>query len=494
MKVTPALDITAMKEKPRPRVLPFIHERAKRLLQQEKLLFSLLDGLGSPLNVLLPQNIDDNIKSFQDAYKKNNIRGRIFCSSKPNKSRAMLRQASLYDVGLDVSSPQSLEKALGCGFAPARLEATGPKNKDYLLMALQLDILINVDNFEELKNIKAIRDHLGLTRKARVMVRLCGFSSPRIDFTPQDNTFGIRIYDVPEVLQWLVSHKNEIDFTGFSFHFNSTNTEQRLVAIENQLEMTFAALNAGLTPKAINIGGGFDFNYAQSAEEWDEYVDALKRSVLREIPSQTWNNSGLGFRDYDGAVSGGALFSPHYHDKVKGEELDKLLNLRLPQFHNNKIANLISDSLLELYIEPGRSMFDQCGFTIAAVNSVKKSTWGETIINLGMNQSNINAQLMKNLTQSVVLHRNINTNETNDNGLYYNGNLCQSFDILQYNKQYPDFTPKTGDAICFINTASYMMDFNESETLQQPLGKKVAIWEKDNEWHWALDEKYLPLN
>ena len=343
----------------RPAVVPFIHDRIQLALQQPKLLFSLLDGIGSPLNVIFPQNIEDNIKSFQAAYNKNNVRGKIFVSSKPNKSRALLRQASLFNVGLDVSSPQSLEKALGCGFSPDRLEATGPKNIEYLLMCLQLDVLVNADNLQELKTIHAIRNSLGLKRKARVMVRLCGFSSNRLSFTPQDNTFGTPIKDIPEVLQWLVAHKNEIDFQGFSFHFNSTNTEQRLVAIENQLEVTFAALKMGLTPKAIDIGGGFDFNYAKSGEEWDSYVDDLKRSVLGEIPSQTWNNSGLGFRDYDGAVSGGALFSPHYHGKAKGDELDKLLNLRLPQFHNSKIAALVSDSLLNLYIEPGRSMVDQ---------------------------------------------------------------------------------------------------------------------------------------
>jgi hypothetical protein len=114
----------------KPRVLPRIHPRIQRLLEQKDLLLSLVDGVGSPLNVIFPQNIEDNIKSFQDAYKKNHLRGvfiipanlanqmrfcvmpvyflsgwmshpliplrgRIYYTSKPCKSNALLRHASL---------------------------------------------------------------------------------------------------------------------------------------------------------------------------------------------------------------------------------------------------------------------------------------------------------------------------------------------------------------------------------------------------------------
>ncbi len=101
----------------------------------------------------------------------------------------------------------------------------------------------------------------------------------------------------------------------------------------------------------------------------------------------------------------------------------------------------------------------------------------------------------KNLTESFVIYRNPRRNLANDTGLFYIGNLCVSFDILQYNKQYPQLLPQAGDVICFMNTAPYAMDFKESETLMQPTAKKVALWEDGKEsWRWAMDDKYMPIN
>lgn len=478
----------------RPRLMPRIHPRILRALEQKDLLFSLMDGIGSPLNVMFPQNIDDNIKSFQDAFKKNHLRGRIYYTSKPCKSNALLRHASISDVYLDVSSPQSLKNAMGCGFAPTRIEATGPKNPEYIMMALQLDVLLNVDNFEELKLILALHKKLGLTRKARIYVRLCGFSSPRVSFTPQDNTFGIHIKNIPDVLDWLVTHKDRLDFQGFAFYVSGASNEQRLVAIENQLELTFLAIQKGLQPKGIDIGGGFNIQYADSQEEWDQYQLALKRSVKEEIPSQTWNNSGLGYRNDNGVVAGGPLFFNHYSAIAKGNELDELVNNRLPKLGNTKIADLISDNLLELYIEPGRAMLDQCGITLGRVSFNKNSTWDEMLVGVDMNQTNLRSLHHKNLTQSVVLYRNPAHNPKNDSGLYYMGNLCVSYDLLQYNKQFPDLIPQEGDIVCFINTAPYAMDFSESSTLMQPLATKVALWDNNDKWNWALDDKYMPIH
>lgn len=478
----------------RPFVTPRIHPRIQQALQQKELLFSLMDGVGSPLNVMFPQNIDDNIKSFQDAFKKNFLRGRIYFTSKPCKSESVLRHAAMSDVFVDISSPKSLAKVMSCGFNPARIEATGPKNPEYIMMCLQLDVLLNVDSMDELKMIAAMHRKMGLTRKARIYVRLCGFSSPRISFTPQDNTFGIHVKDIPDLLDWLVERKDIFDFQGYAFYISGAGNEQRLVAIENQLELTMLAIQKGLKPKGIDIGGGFNTQYADNQEEWDQYQLALKQSVKGDIPSQTWNNSGLGYRNENGVVTGGPIFFNHFHALTKGDELDALVNQRLPQFGNTKMADVIRDHLLELYIEPGRAMLDQCGITIGRVSFNKPSTWGEELVGIDMNQTNLRSLQHKNLTQSVVLHRDPSRNKPNHNGLYYIGNLCVSYDILQYNKQFPDLVPQAGDLVCFMNTAPYAMDFSESETLMQPLARKIALWSQDDTWNWALDEKYMPVD
>ncbi len=476
------------------RLRPRIHPAIRDFLAQPELLHNLCDGFGSPLNVMFPQNIDENIESFQAAYKKNHMRGRVYFTSKPSKSQSLVRRASLANIGIDVSSPQSLKHVMSCGFAPERIEATGPKNPEYILTCLQLDVLLNVDSLSELLLIKELHGKLGLSRKARVMVRLSGFESARMKFTPQDGTFGIHTRDIPSVIDWLVAHKAEIDFHGFAFYISGAGVEQRTVAIENQLELTFLAMKKGLKPRGINIGGGFSVQYAESAAAWNDYLELMKKSVAGEIESQIWNNSGLGYRNVNGVVAGAPLVVNHVPPYTKGEELDFWLNQRSVSFGNALLADLIRDSLLELFIEPGRGMLDQCGITVGRVAFTKESTWGELLVGLEMNRSNNHAQNLKQLCDPVIIPRHPGRNKPNTRGVYYVGNLCVSYDILQYNKTYPDFVPEAGDLVVFNNTAAYMMDFVESETLMQPTAQKVAVWrDQAGAFRWAQDSKYLPV-
>lgn len=476
------------------RLRPRIAENISQFLENRELVHQLCNGFGSPLNIVFPDNIEGNIKSFEDAYKKHMLRGRIYFTSKPCKSKALIRKASLYNVGADVSSSGSLNHVLNAGFAPERIEATGPKNVDYILKCLQLDVLINADSISELHTLKELRAKLGLTRKARVMVRLTGFSSPRLHFTPQDGTFGTHIKDIPYVLDWLVTHKDIIDFKGFSFHVNDVNEQQKLVAIENALQLTFMALQKGLSPKGIDIGGGFAIQYADSAEEYADYVEHLKKSVLGKVEGQVWNNGGLGYKDHNGVVVGGPLFMNHAPTYTKGNELDFLMSQRSAEFGHASFSSVIRDSLLELYIEPGRAMLDQCGITLARVAFTKGSAWGEQLVGLEMNRSNIHSLQIKNLCEPVFITHPDNTREENRKGLYLVGNLCLAYDMIQYNKIYSDILPARGDVVAFINTAPYMMDFTESETLMHPIAEKVAVWQEGKHSKWAIDSKYLPIN
>jgi diaminopimelate decarboxylase len=476
------------------RLRPKVSDQTARFLSQHDLIHQLVQGMGSPLNVVFPDQIEDNIKSFEETYKKHLLRGKIYFTSKPCKSKALIRKASLYNVGADVSSSGSLDHVLSAGFSPDRIEATGPKNADYILKCLQLDVLLNADSISELHTILELHAKLGLSRKARVMVRLIGFSSPRLHFTPQDGTFGTHIKDIPYVLDWLVSNADKIDFKGFSFHVNDVNEQQKLVAMENALQLTFQAIKIGLKPKGIDIGGGFSIQYAKAPSEYSDYLEQIKKSVLGKVESQVWNNSGLGYKEHNGVVVGGPLFMNHCPTHTKGNELDFLISQRSAEFGGSKFSDIIRDSLLELYIEPGRALLDQCGLTLSRVAFLKESTWGEQLVGLEMNRSNIHSLQIKNLCEPYIIPKDLKTSAPNNTGLYLVGNLCLAYDMIQYNKIYPDILPRQGDVVAFINTAPYMMDFTESETLMHPVADKVALWEEDDSFKWARDTQYFPIN
>lgn len=468
-------------DNPQPRLHPRIHKNIRECLQDNDFIFNLVDSYGSPLNLIFPENLQENIVDFQSVYKKHRLRGCIYYVTKPCKSLALLQEAGRHNVGVDVSSARSLKMVLEKGWKQEHIVANGPKNKDYLTLCIKNDVLINIDSFDELEQI------LDLSKRhaksvVRVSVRLCGFHSSHASFITHDSTFGINIRYLNDILDTLLRHKDMLDFKGFSFHLAGVQDEIRLLTIENILDATLKAIKRGLCPRFINIGGGYPIMYADSCAEWNDYVASLKQSVMGNIPLQTWNNTGLGYRAENGVLSGTPAFIDHAPFRAKGEMLDFLLSSPLAAFNGRTFAEILRDSLLELHIEPGKSLMDQCGVTIGKVSFTKESALGKTLVGLDMNRSNIQSVDQKLLTEPVVLYREVKKNKEHTDGVFYMGNLCLAHDMIQYRKTYPGKLPKQDDVVVFVNTAAYLMDFVESESLMQPVAKKIALKKIERKW------------
>lgn len=471
-----------------PRLRPRIHSLIRACLSNRDFVFDLIDRYGSPLNLIFPQNLEGNIADFQAVYKKHRLRGRIYYVTKPCKSHALLREAKTHDVGVDVSSPNSLRAALENGWGAERVVANGPKNEEYLRLCVENGILINADGFDELDHLLELQKIY--QKPVNLGVRLSGFQSPRASFTAHDSTFGIHIKNLDRILDVLLANRDAFAFKGFSFHIATVQDDMRLVAMENILSATLKAMKRGLRPRSINIGGGYPIMYADHCAEWNDYTHSLKKSVVGEIEPQTWNNTGLGYRVENGALSGGPMFIDHAPFHAKGEMLDHLLSAPLPEFGGQTFASILRDSLLELHIEPGKAITDQCGVTLGKVMFTKDSALGHTLVGLDMNRSNIQSVDQKLLTEPMVLYRDLARNPDHAGGVYYMGNLCLAYDMIQYNKTYPEKLPKRNDVVVFFNTASYLMDFVESESLMQPVAKKIAVTQNGGAWFAVEDKDY----
>ncbi|PZP55139.1 MAG: pyridoxal-dependent decarboxylase [Micavibrio aeruginosavorus] len=491
MKGQRAENEIGMSESLRPRLRPRLHPHIKCFLDNKPLLFDLVKKWGSPLNLIFPQNMPHNLVTFQNAYKKHNLRGTIYYTSKPCKSQALYREASGHDIGIDVSSVNSLKAAVDSGWKTSRIGATGPKSLEYIENCLRHNVLINVDNLDELHQIAKIHSEMGLTYRIKITLRIADYQSSRVQFIgEEDNTFGIATDDIENILTFLEQNKEKINFLGFSWHASTAGDEQRIAAMENLLRLTFLSIKHGLKPVQINIGGGFPIMYADSCEEWNRYVEAFKSSVMGHINSQAWNNNGLGFRLEGGVLRGSPSFLNHAPVCTKGEELERWLSFRLPSFGNARFSDVVRDSLLKLCIEPGRGLLDQCGVTLGRVAFTKISPKGNRLIGLEMNRSNIHSDHFKRLTEPIVISQNGEKANLENEGVFYMGNLCLSYDMLQYNRTYPDYLPEAGDIVAFANTAAYMMDFTESETLMQPIAKKIAVVRSGRAWKCIEDSEY----
>jgi diaminopimelate decarboxylase len=474
------------------RVQPAMHEMVGRFLAGGDELHSLLDCFGSPLNLIFPELFHENLKNFEETFAHHGIEGFTYFASKPNKSAAILREASLSSAGLDVSSLESLRAALGSGFHPGRIEATGPKNLSYLSLALQQGVVINLDSLEELILVADLRRILSLPQPVSVFVRLCGFKSTHTTFTSQDSTFGTPVAQAADVFSLLERYRDDLFFKGFSFHLNTHSISERLVAIENLLELTLEARRRGFTPDGINIGGGYRINYAKHPEEWLRLVESLKQSLLSNEEPLTWNRSGLGYYREGNRIRGAATFMDHVAPQDPTDELCSLLSYPLKTLDGISAGRFLAESMLTLFVEPGRSILNHLGITVARVAGTKRSECGEQLVVLEMNRSNLNASELKLMTDPVHILRKSRTLKPCEKGLFYTGSLCVHNELIQYRKYFPECLPERGDAIAFVNTAPYMMDFVESATLHHPVAKKVALYASGAGFSHVLDEHYEP--
>lgn len=107
------------------RLPPLVSRPIEQFLSRKELLFQLLDGLGSPLNILFPQDIRSNIDQFHSVFAQNNIAGRIFFAHKCNQSNSLIRQLSIEEASVEfdagylrpeecVRTQLSIAQQLGC--------------------------------------------------------------------------------------------------------------------------------------------------------------------------------------------------------------------------------------------------------------------------------------------------------------------------------------------------------------------------------------------
>ncbi|MGB0757380.1 MAG: hypothetical protein ACPGO5_02900 [Patescibacteria group bacterium] len=466
---------------------PIIHPQIHETLSDTKKIKELKNAFGSPLNLIYPEVVTENLEQFHKIFADHKIKGEVFYAHKANKSVAILKQLSLINCNIDVASEKELQQALSAGFAGTRIEATGPKSRNFIRLALQHGVTMNLNSPSELATILELRDKLHLTSPTPIFIRLKEFKSSQIDIIQKDAKFGFNINNAKEALATIHTKKNELNFIGFSFHLTTTSEKERILAIEQCLHLTLESLKLGFNPKGINIGGGFSLNYLESSAEWNSYVSAIKDSLLDPAkPSMSWNQTGLGLWAENGKIRGAAKFSDFYRAYDQFEELNRVLNAKLPTF--GTISQFLQENMLQVFIEPGRSMLDQAGITLATVESINTSLKNETVIFLNMNRSHIGSIELEFMSDPLIVSNDENNKTKATNGVFLSGNLCLPHDFICRRKVFLPHLPAPGDILAFINTAGYFMDFTESKTIQHPIAPKLAISSSG----WALDEKYAP--
>ena len=460
-------------------------EKTKKFLSQIKDLKNTLNTFSSPCNILFPENLENNIKIIEKVLQKHNLLYKVFYAHKCNKSLAIVKEASLLNVNIDVANIHELRRALISGFTGDRIEATGPKNKEFLILAIEQNVTINVDNLSELNTILELNKKIN-KKNINILLRISSFFE---NYAVERITrFGMSYEDILEALD-IICRNKFLNLLGFSFHVDTVKNSEKVTAMKNALKLTTKAIEMGLNPKVIDIGGGFKVNYIDSEDEWNSSITELKQSFL-SLNSLTWNNDTFGMNIKNNTLAGTLNIYNFYNKEKEAEDLDLFLSTPIEDYQNQTVAEILTDNMITIYVEPGKALLDNLGVTISKVNFVKKIK-DDLVVGLDMRRNDLVMVESEVFLDPIVVSESEKLKEKV--GVYFVGNLCLEGDLIYKRKIFIDQIPKEGDLVVFINTAGYFMDFNYLDNSKTSVTNKVVAVEKNNNFVFYMDDVYNPI-
>lgn len=468
---------------------PKLTGQQAQLLADRDLLWQIYRSVGQATNIVFPQIVVENLRLFDNALSELGVKSEIYYAHKPNKSISIARElALLKSAKIDIASYGELKSALNAGFNGSRIEATGPKDSFFLAQLLLHKATINIDSLSELQKIINLKKKIGFEDQTQIFVRL---AKPSGLNTEKDSRFGIPDNEIDSLFSELDKYRAEIRFKGFSYHQNSYTPSSRILALERTILLTLEALKKGLTPDSINIGGGFKINYIANRNQWQDYVSGVIAGILGTGKHLGWNKTGLGYWNENGKIRGSQNFMNFYQNEDQYEQLSSLLSQKSTKL-GGTFASTLSEMMLSLCIEPGRSMLDQAGMTIAEIIDIKKSANGENILVMNINRSQLDSFEQEYMLDPILV-KPLESKETETSDAFLAGNLCLGSDFISKRRVFFKSRPEVGDLLIFTNTASYLMDFAESNTLQQPIAPKIAVYKKEDKLFFTRDENYFSI-
>jgi diaminopimelate decarboxylase len=477
-------------------MVPFLRPRVEgdlgSLLDDPAWLHRVADALGSPVNVVLPGQLARNVRRFRDVYRDHHLSGGVYFAHKANRSSALIRALAATDAGVDVASLGELQHALGAGFGPGRIMATGPKSREYLWLAVRTGVIVNADSIGELAEAAALVSAYALP-KVRVMARLSGFATTGTNVMSRASRFGIPATGTDALWDTLVKHRDQLDFHGIAYHLDTVGLPEKAAALEGCLHAMEEAVQRGLNPRAIDIGGGFGINYLADEKQWEAWTTELTGAVLGRRAPLTWNGHGYGLRNEGGTVRGALSVYPAHRAIAGPEYLDRLL-ATVSAVHRRPLGTLVLDSLYDLHTEPGRALLDQCGAVLLRVEEVRDDGRGETLVRVAGNGTDVGLEAHGVLMDPILVPREREgPGPEGPAGVYLTGNLCLEADLVTRRKVFLPRLPRVGDLLVFANTAGYLMDFSAGQALMQPAARTIAAFRSGDDWRWCLDERYWPV-
>lgn len=447
----------------RPFALPALrHPTVATLLADHRVLLAdLLDGLGSPLHVVLPEIFEGNVVRLRRAFADAGATADILFAKKANKAGCYVTSAAALGIGVEVASTPELVKALAGGVPGHRIGISGPEKDDTLhALAVQHGCLVAVDSIGELRRLAATARLA--RRQATVLLRsrTAGQPGSRFGLSPAERNAAVGL------CAELATH---ISLRGFSFHLNGYSTAERATATNEMIEHCLDARRRG-SPSAelVDIGGGLPVRYVEP-QLWDDF--------LRQNEPAHYH-AAKDFKDfypYGGQSATQAVRAIMAHPVDSGQSL----------------AAKAARHGIRFVVEPGRALLDQAGFTMYRVQQVddRRDTDGYAIVTVSGSSFSLSEQWFNSdyLPDPLLLPAQPGAVEVFPACVA--GSTCLESDMVTWRKIGFPRPVRRGDHLVYLNTAGYQMDSNESpfHDAALPLKAVIRLGDEGARPRWRLD-------
>ena len=395
-----------------------------------------IEAHGSPINLLAPEPMRRNAGELQQTARARGVDLDIFFARKANKALAFVDEAVRLGLGVDLASETELRQVLLRGVAPERLMMTAAvKPGSLLALCLDSGATVAVDNDDELDALAALSASTG--RGCPVALRLAPDLGP--GRTP--TRFG---FDRDAALDavdrvWPCA----LRIVGVHFHLDGYAAADRVAAITQSIELVDRLRERGHEIGFVDIGGGIPMSYLDDAAEWRTFWEA------DEPPTFEGHELGKVY--------------PYHQEPVRGEWLEQVLT--------PAVADALRTRELQLRCEPGRSLLDGCGMTVARVEFRKRRRDGTWLIGLAMNRTQCRSTSDDFMVDPLL----VGAGEGDAIEGYLVGAYCIERELITWRRLRFPSGVAVGDLVAFPNTAGYLMHILESSSHQIPLARNLVV-------------------
>ena len=464
-----------------------IHPEWRTALEYPDKLLELARLHYGPLHLIMPQLMRENLSVFKQSWPDSTLS--VLFAHKSTKSPAFMRMAEHLGLGIDVASVEELVSALAAGFRGHRIQVTGVKPNELLLLASKHGCLISVDSEPELIRLTETLSRIkGVS--ARILLRLSSPPNLTRALALRDSKFGIDPQQLGAVFDHIRSHK-ELDLQGFHHHSEEQDPDNRAVLAEGLLRLLVDCYSQGFSPTILNIGGGFRQSNLANPAAWPAFVGELERALVENSRLPTWREHAFGMSL---SRSGTIMGRERALGRVSSASIPAVLHAvgaaRAPD--GRDLRRFILENEFQLAVEPGAALLHHCGVSLVSVIETKHRSRDYPLVVLRANALNLTQRGRELLTDPLLIGPSSAQVGEAPVRAFLGGNLCRDSDVLSSRAVLLPRIPMEGDVLCFCNTAAYFSDFEDAQPHQHPLGKKYVL-SISGEGPWVQsEESYYP--